>query len=207
MKGFTKSETELLLSEVLKAGKIGKSLSAVFQDVALKTNRAKGSVRNYYYSLIKNEDKKTEMEKFVEGASKLSANRAQSFTKEDEDFLINAINVGKKNGKSVRRTIMELSDGNDKLALRYQNKYRNYLKKESRVKLEKLPVRAEDFRYFSKLSREIDGLVEKIKDKYANECVKLKKENEELSRELKALKRQFFGTNVAPYFLDKKHTN
>ncbi len=207
MKGFTKSETELLLSEVLKAGKIGKSLSAVFQDVALKTNRAKGSVRNYYYSLIKNEDKKTEMEKFVEGASKLSANRAQSFSKEDEDFLINAINVGKKNGKSVRRTIMELSDGNDKLALRYQNKYRNYLKKESRVKLEKLPVRAEDFRYFSKLSREIDGLVEKIKDKYANECVKLKKENEELSRELKALKRQFFGTNVAPYFLDKKHTN
>lgn len=207
MKGFTKSETELLLSEVLKAGKIGKSLSSVFQDVATKTNRAKGSVRNYYYSLIKNEDKKTEMEKFVEGASKLSANRAQSFSKEDEDYLINAINVGKKNGKSVRRTIMELSDGNDKLALRYQNKYRNYLKKESRVKLEKLPVRAEDFRYFNKLSREIDGLVEKIKDKYANECVKLKKENEELSRELKALKRQFFGTNVAQYFLDKKHTN
>ncbi len=207
MKGFTKSETELLLTEVLNAAKIGKSLSAVFQDVALKTNRAKGSVRNYYYSLIKNDEKKTEMEKFVEGASGLSANRAQSFSKEDEDYLINAINAGKKSGKSVRRTIMELSQGNDKLALRYQNKYRNYLKKESRVKLDKLPVRAEDFRYFTKLSREIDGLVEKIKDKYANECVKLKKENEELSRELKALKRQFFGTNVAPYFLDKKHTN
>ncbi len=206
MKGFTKSETELLLNEVLNAAKIGKPLSAVFQDVAQKTNRAKGSVRNYYYSLIKNEDKKT-MDSIVEGASKLSANRAQSFSKEDEDYLINAIYQGKKSGKSVRRTIMELSGGNDKLALRYQNKYRNYLKKESRVKLDNIPVRSEDFRYFNKLSREIDGLVEKIKDKYANECVKLKKENDELSRELKALKRRFFGTNVAPYFLDKKHTN
>ena len=101
---------------------------------------------------------------------------------------------------------MEISNGNDKLALRYQNKYRNYLKK-GKAKFDSIPVRAEDFRYFTKLSREIDGLVEKIKDKYANECVKLKKENEELSRELKALKRQYFSTNVAPYFLDKKHTN
>lgn len=199
MKGFTKFETELLLSEVLKAKEENKSLSIVFEEVAKKTSRAKGSVRNYYYTLIKDDDKKRELEKTISGTTTLTASRAQSFSKEDEDFLFSAICEGKKQGKSVRRIVTEISNGDEKLALRYQNKYRSYLSKVEKERLQSMPIRAEDFKYFDKLSREIDGLVERIKDKYASECLKLKKENEELARELKFLKRQGYGISKS-YF-------
>lgn len=199
MKGFTKFETELLLSEVLKAKEENKSLSIVFEEVAKKTSRAKGSVRNYYYTLIKDDDKKRELEKTVSGALGLKATKARSFSKEDENFLFSAICEGKKKGKSIRRIVTEISNGDEKLALRYQNKYRSYLSKVEKERLQNIPIQPEDFKYFDKLSREIDGLVERIKDKYASECLKLKKENEELVRELKFLKRQGYGISK-PYF-------
>ncbi len=207
MKGFTKTETELLLQEALKAKRENKSLSLVFEEVARKTARAKGSVRNYYYTLIKDENKMQEASRTVFGVETLKAYPAESFSKEDEDFLFSAVLEGKKQGKSVRRIISEISNGDQKLALRYQNKYRNYLSKMEKERLETSPLRAEDFKYFDKLSKEIDGLVERIKDKYASECVKLKKENEELLKEVKFLKRQGFQRGVESYFLlgDKRN--
>lgn len=203
MKGFTKSETEFLLREVLSAAKSGKSLSSVFSEVSKKTGKAKGSVRNYYYNLLKDENRLEELSKDVAGAEKLKACPARSFSEEDEAFLLSSIDNGKKSGKSVRKIIMELSDGDDKLALRYQNKYRNYLHKIEREKFLKTPVSAEDFKYFDKLSKEIDGLVEKIKDKYAKECLKLKKENDELSRRIKMLKQQSLQGVIPLYFENK----
>lgn len=202
MKGFTKIERELLFKEVLNAAKSGKSLSAVFSEVAKKTGKAKGSVRNYYYNLLKDERQMGELSKTLDGVKNLKACKAQSFSKEDEDFLISSIRNGKKSGKSVRKIIMEISGGDDKLALRYQNKYRNYLSKTERERFEKTPIRVEDFKYFDKLSKEIDGLVEKIKDKYAVECLKLKKENDELLKQIKMLKK---SGGVIPFYFENKN--
>lgn len=202
MKGFTKIEREFLLKEVLNAAKSGKSLSTVFSEVAKKTGKAKGSVRNYYYNLLKDERQMDELSKTIVGVKNLKACRAQSFSKEDEDFLLSSIKSGKKSGKSVRKIIMEISGGDDKLALRYQNKYRNYISKTERERLEKAPIHAEDFKYFDKLSKEIDGLVEKIKDKYATECLKLKKENDELLRQIKTLKK---SGEVIPFYFGNKN--
>lgn len=202
MKGFTKTEREFLFKEVLNAAKSGKSLSAVFSEVAKKTGRAKGSVRNYYYNLLKDEGQMGELSKTMDGVKNLKACKGQSFSKEDEDFLISSINSGKKNGKSVRKIIMEISGGDDKLALRYQNKYRNYLSKTEKERFEKTPIGVEDFKYFDKLSKEIDSLVEKIKDKYAVECLKLKKENDELLKQIKMLKK---GGGVIPFYFENKN--
>lgn len=201
MKGFTQNETELLLTEVIDSTKTGKSLSAVFQDVANLTGRAKGSVRNYYYNVLKNEDKKNELNKTIDGVSGLVAVRAKAFSKEDEASLISAVEKGKSQGKSVRRVIMDLANGDDKLYLRYQNKYRNYLAKKNRIKFNDKNLRAEDFKYFDRLSKEIDGLVEKIKKKYAEECSKLKKENEDLLKELSFFKKQAFKNEIPTCFL------
>lgn len=203
MKGFTKQETELLLSEVLNAPKNGKNLSTVFQEVADKSGRAKGSVRNYYYNIIKNEDKKREFEKSLNGVSNLKSVKAKAFSKEDEEYLLSSIEEGKQKGKSVRSTIMEISNGDAKLALRYQNKYRNHLAK-NKDKLPDLPVRAEDFKYFERLSKEIDSLVEKIKQKYADECLKLKKENDNLLKELNFIKHENVSDGAASFFLFDK---
>lgn len=207
MKGFSKEETELIVQEAIEATKNGNSLTSVFERVALKTKRAKGSIRNYYYNIIKDQDKKNELMKSFQDISSLKATKPEGFSKADEEQLLKSINDGKKQGKSVRRIIYELSGGNEKIALRYQNKYRNILKKQEQKQLASIEIRPEDFKYFTKLSKEIDCLVEKIKDKYAQECVKLKKENEELSRQIKLLKKEYASTNIASFFITDKKTN
>ncbi len=215
MKGFTKTETEELLREAVKANSDGKSLSEVFFRIAEKTGRAKGSVRNYYYNLIKSEERKNAYEKIVKGVKNLKATKFENFSDDDLNLLLQKIKEGKSKGKSVRSVIQNMAKGDQKLALRFQNKYRNYLKseekagyKEDNLPLKDLPVRAEDYLYFSKLSEEIDGLVEKIKDKYATECVKLKTENDELKRENKLLKKRLPKSNVPAFFFsENKRTN
>lgn len=204
MKGFTEKETELLLSSVVAAKKSGQSLSFAFSQVASKTNRAKGSIRNYYYMLIKDDEKKNLYSQKIEGVNSLKSIKPKTFTKEEEKLLIEKINQGKMCGQSVRKTILNLSGGDNTLALRLQNKYRNHIKKEH-AKLDNL--RPEDFKYFDKLSREIDGLVEKIKDKYSIECAKLKRENELLSKEIKALRRRLSDYTINPFFIGEKHSN
>lgn len=207
MKGFTKSETKLLLSEAVKARSVGNSMSKVFAFVAEKTGRAKGSVRNYYYNFIKDESKKREFSKSVKGVEDLKATKFENFSDGEVDLLLNEIRSGKAEGKSVRSVLKTISGGDEKLALRFQNKYRNYLKKTTAPETNGFTI-SDDYSYFDKLSREIDALVDKIKDKYAVECVKLKKENEKLERENKALKKRLPKSNVQSFFMtEKKHTN
>lgn len=207
MKGFTKSETKLLLSEAVKARSAGNSMSKVFAFVAEKTGRAKGSVRNYYYNFIKDDSKKREFSKSVKGVEDLKATKFENFSDGEVDLLLNEIRSGKAEGKSVRSVLKTISGGDEKLALRFQNKYRNYLKKTTSPETNGFTI-SDDYSYFDKLSREIDALVDKIKDKYAVECVKLKKENEKLERENKALKKRLPKSNVQSFFMtEKKRTN
>ncbi len=200
MKGFTLKESQELIDEALRAKSAGESLTEVFERIAVKTRRAKGSVRNYYYNLVKTAQRDNEIAEKYAGIEKIKVEKSQNFTKEDEQFLEKAIKEGREKGKSVRRVIIELSGGDDKLALRYQNKYRNILKKQN---VEKLPIPKEDFKYFEKLSKEIDGLVERIRGKYALECAKLKEENENLSREISMLK-GLKESRAVDFFIESK---
>jgi len=118
MKGFSEQEKNELIEMAKLSKKTGSSLSKVFLEFARKNKRAGGSVRNYYYFLIKNErsDEKELQSKTVE-----------PFTKCETVEIIEKILTGTVNGKSVRRVIEELSLGNAKKALRIQNKYRNVI--------------------------------------------------------------------------------
>lgn len=202
MKGFTEAETELLIKEALRAADNGESLTSVFTRVASLTGRAQGSVRNYYYGLIKDEARRKKLSDTCGDISRLKACRAKEFSKEEETFLMQSVLKGKERGKSVRKTIMEITGGDDHLYLRYQNKYRNILKKQDNERIKNIDINKEDFYYFTKLSREIDGLVEKIKDKYAAECVKLKRENERLESEINMLKAMKPAIPIMPFYVD-----
>lgn len=200
MKGFTQTETKMLIDEALAAEENGTSLSQVFERIAIKTKRAKGTVRNYYYNIVSEENRAAMKEKFKE-VSLLKVNKVRAFSEEEVKSLLTEINLGKARGQSVRKTIFRLAAGDEKLALRYQNKYRAIIKKQAEKSLESLPLRPEDSKYFLKLSAEIDALMERIKDKYAAECVKLKQENEALSREVKALKKQISTNKIVNFFM------
>ena len=127
--GYTEEEAKNLV-EFIKAGKQkGKTLTYLFETYGLKHGRAKGSVRNYYYALMKNEKSDERIVKLLDG-SELTVEKIREFTEEETDEVLRSILSEKSKGLSVRRAIFNLSGGNDKLMLRLQNKYRNTLKKQ-----------------------------------------------------------------------------
>lgn len=129
--GYTEEEAKSLV-EFIKEGKSkGKTLTYLFEAYGLQCGRAKGSVRNYYYALMKNEKGDERIVKLLDGSS-LSVEKIKEFTEEETDEVLRSILAEKSKGLSVRRAIFNLSKGDDKLTLRLQNKYRNTLKKEPR---------------------------------------------------------------------------
>ena len=127
--GYTEEEARGLV-EYIKAGKQkGKTLTYLFETYGLKHGRAKGSVRNYYYALMKNEQGDERIVKLLDGST-LSVEKIREFTEEEATETLKSILLEKSKGISVRKAIFNLANGDDKLMLRLQNKYRNTLKKQ-----------------------------------------------------------------------------
>lgn len=108
-----------------------RSLSETFSDYAKSSGKAKGTVRNLYYALAKRTNTDRELcERYFNGKP-LSVSKIVCFESQDEKSLVKRVLIGKQNGKSVRSVIMEMAGGDGKLALRYQNKFRNAVKNNS----------------------------------------------------------------------------
>lgn len=127
--GYTEDEARELIEFVEEGKRSGKTLTALFAAFGERHGRARGSVRNYYYALMKNERDDERIVKLLDGR-RLSVGKIRAFTEEEADEAIRSILLEKAKGLSVRKAIFQLSGGDDKLMLRLQNKYRNTLKKE-----------------------------------------------------------------------------
>ena len=127
--GYTEEEAKNLVDFIKEGKQKGKTLTYLFETYGLQNGRAKGSVRNYYYTLMKNEKRDERIVKLLDG-SELSVEKIREFTEEETDEVLRSILEEKSKGMSVRRAIFNLSGGDDKMMLRLQNKYRNTLKKE-----------------------------------------------------------------------------
>ena len=127
--GYTEEEARNLVEYIKEGKQKGKTLTYLFETYGIRHGRAKGSVRNYYYTLMKNERGDERIVKLLDGSS-LSVEKIREFTEEETDEAIRSILKEKSKGISVRRAIFNLAKGDDKLMLRLQNKYRNTLKKE-----------------------------------------------------------------------------
>ena len=127
--GYTQEEAKELVEYIKDGKRKGKTLTYLFACYGLERGRAKGSVRNYYYALMKNEKQDERIVKLLDG-SQLKVEKIREFTSEETDEALRSILAEKSKGFSVRRAIFNLAKGDDKLVLRLQNKYRNTLKKE-----------------------------------------------------------------------------
>ena len=127
--GYTEEEAKNLVEYIKEGKRKGKTLTYLFETYGMHNGRAKGSVRNYYYALMKIEKGDERIVKLLNG-SELSVEKIREFTDEETDDAIRSILAEKSKGLSVRRAIFNLANGDDKLMLRLQNKYRNTLKKE-----------------------------------------------------------------------------
>lgn len=172
--GYTKEEAGSLVKYVCEGKMKGKTLTRIFEEYAQNTGRAKGSVRNYYYALLKRSDDE-EVKKLLEG-TELKAESITPFTDEETDKILRAILREKSKGLSVRRAVLNLSGGDDKLMLRYQNKYRNVLSKQPE-RIERL-MKECGMDYSPEGQKRIE---DKINDLYDKLTQSLKAENERLT--------------------------
>ena len=207
--GYTEEEAKALV-EYIKEGKSrGKTLSYLFASYGLQRGRAKGSVRNYYYALMKNEKQDERIVRLLDG-SQLSVEKIREFTEEETDATIRSILAEKSKGLSVRRAIFNLSEGDDKLTLRLQNKYRNVLKKQPEriVKIARelgLEEEAEVLQYRQtaqkqatvspdkmflrrRLENEINALYERLAESLKAENERLRAENKKWKEECEKLR-------------------
>ena len=129
--GYTEEEAKNLVEYIKEGKRRGKTLTYLFESYGLQRGRAKGSVRNYYYALMKNEKRDERITRLLEGSA-LTVEKIREFSKEETDEALRSILAEKSKGMSVRRAIYNLAGGDDKLMLRLQNKYRNTLKKDPR---------------------------------------------------------------------------
>lgn len=115
--GWQKDEIDLLFEAVRAANQDGRSLREVFTDVGNQLQRKPNSIRNYYYSRVR---------ETPELAPRQSPFRA--YSPEEVHELLRQVLMGRGSGESVRACVTRLSGGDRSLMLRYQNKYRSILK-------------------------------------------------------------------------------
>ena len=194
--GYTEEEAKSLIGYITEGRQKGKTLSYLFESYALSRGRAKGSVRNYYYALMKNEKADERIVKLLDG-TELSVEKIREFTPEETDEAIRSILKEKSKGLSVRKAIFRIAGGDDKLTLRLQNKYRNTLKKEpERIKKiadelgvefavkspEKRPQNTDKEFLRRRLEKEINGLYDRLASALKQENERLRAENEKLRK-------------------------
>lgn len=180
--GYTQEEATGLIEYIYQGKNAGKTLSYLFETYGKEHSRAKGSVRNYYYAFLKKRDD-SRVSEILDGKD-LRAGTIKPFTEEETDEMLRRVLTEKSKGISVRKAIMSVSQGDERLMLRMQNKYRNLLKKQPErvAKAAKEAGIPEEKTFLQrKLEREIDAL-------YARLAIDLRRENERLKEELEKLR-------------------
>lgn len=128
MKGFNELETKQLIELVKQSKASGKSMLYAFNVFAKETNKSMGTVRNYYYKTIKKSKASDKLKLKLGIDETLFPTLIKEFNLSEERALLHKVLIKTTLGSSVRKVIIEISGGNEKLALRNQNKYRNLLK-------------------------------------------------------------------------------
>ena len=151
--------------------------------------RAGGSVRNYYYRLLRTED--SAAKRLLEG-TQLRAERVRPFSPAEKEEMLRLILIERGKGNSVRRAIANVCGGDEKKMLRYQNKYRNMLKKqpeEVRAAAQKLGMGAVAAvpRPRRLLEKRLEGEINALYDRLA---YSLRQENERLHGQIRQLRQE-----------------
>jgi hypothetical protein len=211
--GFRESDLIALAKMVRDKGK--QPLSRIFESYAIKSNKSRGTVRNLYYAIVKlsNTDKEFCL-KYL-GGKPIEAKPIIEFNKDDERELLKSVLIGKKEGKSVRSVIMEMACGDGRLALRYQNKFRNAVKFKGELVKEILAEISGDIALLSgkkeqntafsldKVIREINAIIVKSNYKISEENRILRARIRELEQEKQNYIEMFVPKNSAKGVLEQ----
>lgn len=112
--GWTDEEDQKLLEAAADARRERLPLKTAFDAIASETQRRPNSVRNHYYTCLK--------------AQAQSEPAFLPFSADETDRLLKTVLLAQANGQSVRACTLGMANGDTRLMLRYQNKYRAMLK-------------------------------------------------------------------------------
>lgn len=126
--GWSDDEERMLFLEARSARKTGRPLKNVFDLIAEATGRKPNSIRNYYYSKLKEASRERSGMEVSDEFSDICCQRFEPFTEEEVRSLMKTVLSAQAMGKSVRSCTLDMGGGSNKLMLRYQNKYRAVLK-------------------------------------------------------------------------------
>ena len=209
--GYKEKDVIALANQI--KNRTNQSLSDLFREFAKTHGKSKGTVRNLYYALAKRSNTDAEFcKKYLDGKP-ISVSKIVEFNNLDERALIKKILTYKLNGKSVRSAVMDLANGDGKLALRYQNKFRNIIKNKKQLvndivlelKADKKalgidtlthnrqPLRKISDAEFSAVKDSIDSLIFKISEKERKENAYLKERVSMLEMENIKLNAMLYG--------------
>ncbi len=176
------------------------SPAKLYLKYASVSGKSVGTVRNLYYALAKKSRQDKEFcLKYFDGKP-LKVGKIQPFNDLEERELIKQILIKKREGMSVRSAILEMTGGDAKLSLRFQNKYRGALKCKPELINEilgeiKNQYGDENFELSTKynshvsevqmarLKKEIDGLVDRVSQKARKENAVLRERIAYLEKE------------------------
>ena len=131
---WTDLEVKDLFNTVENTKKKREALKKAFSLHAQKYSRQPNSVRNYYYhevdNLVKNNIRANRLGIDLSKHEKVAI---KYFSKVQEDELIQKIEKMINEGFSVRKACFTLANKDVGLMLRYQNKYRNHLSRNSKT--------------------------------------------------------------------------
>ncbi len=128
MRKIDEKTAQNLIESIKKSKEKGCSLTSVFKEFSIKNDLAIGSVRNYYYKTLKNSKKDFKLKKLLKISDEMYPEFIKEFSNSEEKELLKKVLIDITNGNSVRKSIVKISNGKEKLVLRNQNKYRNILK-------------------------------------------------------------------------------
>ena len=193
-----------------------KTLSQAFLDYAKMSGKAQGTIRNLYYAIARKGREDAEFCKDYLNGKSFKVNTIVGFNAQEERALVENVLKLTANGRSVRSAISELSGGDAKLALRYQNKFRNAVKNNpvlfSELESKALKKDCEPSLnisevQFKRLKSEINGLVDRISESTKKENQRLKSRIALLEKENKRLKielcQSMGSQSLARFFIKK----
>lgn len=201
--GYKQNDVIALAKMMAECGE--EKLSTIFEKFAYLSGKAVGTVKNLYYTVVRLSQTDKEFCQKYFGGKSLTVSQNNPFDDEQEKWLIDQIKNGVKQGRSVRAIVNHLANGDPKLALRYQNKYRSFLVKNPdtarEIKVasnqnEVSPLPQISNVLMAKLKREIDKLVVKIASKEKKEVEFLKSRIAYLEKENLRLTKLVYGNVV-----------
>ena len=127
-------EIKTLFDIVEKNNKKNLSVLDSFREYANKTGRNALSVRNFYYTYLKELKNNDDLrKKFNIDINNHIVQKFKHFDDEESKILTTKIDELIQSGLSVRNACFRLAGGNAKEMLRLQNKYRNIAHKQAKV--------------------------------------------------------------------------